>query len=87
MDLEFLKAALIKIIVITLDQMTACHLKGVTCYNKLTKKYPATLQILSALLSFWVSFNSLANKQPVQRHTKIATFSQQLPCWLNAKQS
>lgn len=54
-----MKAALINMFALTMDQMTTCNVKGVTHTDKTTETYHQTLQFPPALWSTLASFSSL----------------------------
>ncbi len=51
-----IKAAIINIFILTMDQMTVCNVKGVAHSDELTENYCSTLQFLSTLRSFSAPF-------------------------------
>ena len=56
----WLKAALINIFILTVDQMTMCNVKGVACSDEPTENYHSNLQFppaLQTVLAFFTAAN------------------------------
>lgn len=56
---HFIKAAIINLFILTMDQITMCNMKGVTHNDEPTGNYHLTLLFPSTLLSILVPFSLL----------------------------